>query len=133
IAFAFVVYCVFLIISRRGNIKLGKSDQEPEFSLMSWFALLFAAGMGIGLVFFGVTEPVSHFANPRPEFAVTDPDLGQRAEYGLATTFLHWGLQPWALYAVVGLSIGLAIHRRGRPLSVRWALEPLIGVKATRG
>lgn len=133
IAFLFVVFCFALVVSRKGGVRLGRADQEPEFSLLSWFALLFAAGMGIGLVFFGVTEPVSHFANPRPELAPLDPTPGERAEYGLATTFLHWGLQPWALYAVVGLSIGLAIHRRGRPLSVRWAMEPLIGVRATRG
>lgn len=133
IAFFFVLFCFALVVSKKGSVRLGRADQEPEFSLLSWFALLFAAGMGIGLVFFGVTEPVSHFANPRPELAPSNPTEGELAEYGLATTFLHWGLQPWALYAVVGLSIGLAIHRRGRPLSVRWAVEPLIGVKATRG
>lgn len=133
LAFCFVLFCVYLGFSRKGNVKLGRPDQEPEFSTMSWLALLFAAGMGIGLVFYGMTEPLIHFATPRPALAAADPTLGARAEDALALTFLHWGLQPWAIYAVVGLAIAHAIHRRGRPLSMRWAIEPLIGEKATRG
>ncbi|MDK6275387.1 BCCT family transporter [Pseudoglutamicibacter cumminsii] len=146
LAFAFVVFCVALGLSKKGDIKLGRPDDEPEFSLMSWFALLFAAGMGIGLVFFGVTEPMSHFVEPRPgedvsgvisdstehggEVATT---TAKRAQSAMATTFLHWGFQPWAIYVIVGLSLALAIHRRGRPLSVRWGLEPLFGEKRVKG
>ncbi|MFC0248041.1 BCCT family transporter [Citricoccus parietis] len=133
LAFGFVVFCVYLGFSRKGNIKLGRPEHEPEFSTLSWLSLLFAAGMGIGLVFYGMTEPLIHFATPRPGLEATDPSTGAMAEDALALTYLHWGLQPWAIYAVVGLAIAHAIHRRGRPLSMRWAVEPLIGEKATRG
>lgn len=133
LAFLFVVFCVYVGFSSKGNVKLGRPDHEPEFSLMSWFSLLFAAGMGIGLVFYGVTEPLTHYATPKPEVAVQNLDDGARAQEALATTFLHWGFQPWAIYVVVGLALAHAIHRRGRPLAVRWALEPLIGEKAVRG
>jgi choline/glycine/proline betaine transport protein len=133
LAFGLVVFCVYLGFSRKGNVRLGREEHEPEFSTMSWLALLFAAGMGIGLVFYGMTEPLIHFSTPRPGLEATDPSVGARAEDALALTYLHWGLQPWAIYAVVGLAIAHAIHRRGRPLSMRWAVEPLIGENATRG
>ncbi|UBH24803.1 BCCT family transporter [Micrococcus porci] len=133
VAFAFVVFCAYLVFSRKGSITLGKPDEKPEFSTMSWFALLFAAGMGIGLVFFGMTEPLMHFTSPRPDLAAANPTEAQAAQSALATTFLHWGLQPWAIYAVVGVAVGLAIHRRGRPLSLRWAFEPLLGERRVRG
>ncbi len=91
---------------------------------MSWFALLFAAGMGIGLVFWGVAEPLNHYASPRPGVEGTGIQIAQQA---LTQTFLHWGLHAWSIYVVVGLSIAYAVHRRGRPVSIRWALEPLLG------
>ncbi|MDY6056014.1 BCCT family transporter [Micrococcus sp.] len=133
VAFFFVVFCGYLIFSRKGDITLGAPDEKPEFTTVSWFSLLFAAGMGIGLVFFGMTEPLMHYVGPRPDLAATNPTQAQAAESALATTFLHWGLQPWAIYAVVGVAVGLAIHRRGRPLSLRWAFEPLLGERRTRG
>lgn len=133
VALFFVLFCAYLAFSRKGDITLGRPDEKPEFSTMSWFSLLFAAGMGIGLVFFGMTEPLMHFVSPRPDLAATDPNQAQAAQSALATTFLHWGLQPWAIYAVVGVGVGLAIHRRGRPLTLRWAFEPLLGEKRTRG
>jgi choline/glycine/proline betaine transport protein len=133
IALFFVVFCLYVGFSRKGTITLGRPDEQPEFSTLSWFALLFAAGMGIGLVFWGMTEPLIHFVTPRPDLADLDPTTGERAQNALATTFLHWGLQPWAIYGVVGIAVGLAIHRRGRPLAMRWAFEPLIGEKAVRG
>ncbi|WP_335339018.1 BCCT family transporter [Microterricola viridarii] len=129
IAAFFVAFCLFLGFSRFGDIKLGKDDEEPEFSLMSWFSLLFAAGMGIGLVFYGVSEPLSHFATPRPGVEGTPPELAQLA---LTQTYLHWGVHAWAIYVVVGLALAYAIHRRNRPISIRWALEPLLG-KRVRG
>ena len=95
--------------------------------------MLFAAGMGIGLVFFGMTEPLMHFTDPRPDVAAANPTQAEAAQSALATTFLHWGLQPWAIYAVVGVAVALAIHRRGRPLALRWAFEPLIGERRVRG
>ncbi|SDS11750.1 BCCT family transporter [Microterricola viridarii] len=126
IAAFFVAFCLFLGFSRFGDIRLGKDDEEPEFSLMSWFSLLFAAGMGIGLVFYGVSEPLSHFATPRPGVEGTPPELAQLA---LTQTYLHWGVHAWSIYVVVGLALAYAIHRRNRPISIRWALEPLLGKK----
>ncbi len=133
VALLFVFFCLYLGFSRKGKITMGRPDEGPEFSTMSWFALLFAAGMGIGLVFYGMTEPLMHFTSPRPDVGAADPNTGELAQSALSTTFMHWGLQPWAIYAVVGVAVGLAIHRRGRPLSLRWAFEPLIGEKRTRG
>ncbi|MET1018781.1 MAG: BCCT family transporter, partial [Microterricola sp.] len=130
IAAFFVVFCLFLGFSRFGDIRLGKDDEEPEFSLMSWFSLLFAAGMGIGLVFYGVSEPLSHYADPRPGVSGTPAQLAQQA---LTQTYLHWGIHAWSIYVVVGLALAYAIHRRRRPLSMRWALEPLLGRRVRGG
>ncbi|MCU1545654.1 MAG: choline transporter, partial [Homoserinimonas sp.] len=124
IASLFVFFAVWMGFGRFGGIKLGKDDDEPEFSTVSWFSLLFAAGMGIGLVFYGVSEPLSHFSSPRPGVSGAEGQLGQQA---LSQTFLHWGFHAWAIYVVVGLALAYAIHRRGRPISIRWALEPLLG------
>jgi len=120
----FVAFCLWMGFSRYGRIKLGKDDDEPEFSLGSWFSLLFAAGMGIGLVFYGVSEPLSHFAQPRPGVTGTRDELAQQA---LSQTYLHWGVHAWSIYVVIGLALAYAIHRRGRPISIRWALEPILG------
>lgn len=126
----FVAFCLWMGFSRYGNIKLGKDDDEPEFSVGSWFSLLFAAGMGIGLVFYGVSEPLSHFAQPRPGVTGTDNQLAQQA---LSQTFLHWGVHAWSIYVVIGLALAYAIHRRGRPVSIRWALEPILGRRVRGG
>ncbi len=128
----FVAFALVLGFSRFGDIKLGKDDDEPEFSVGAWFSLLFAAGMGIGLVFYGVSEPLSHFVSPRPGVTGTDAQLAQSA---LIQTYLHWGVQAWAIYVVVGVALAYAIHRRRRPISIRWALEPLLGrhVRGTWG
>lgn len=130
IAAFFVAFSLWMGFSRFGDIKLGKDDDEPEFSVGSWFALLFAAGMGIGLVFFGVGEPLSHFANPRPGVEGTPDELAQQA---LSQTYLHWGVHAWAIYVVIGLALAYAIHRRGRPVSIRWTLEPLLGKRVAGG
>ncbi len=130
IAAFFVGFSVFVGFSRFGDIKLGKDQDEPEFSTGSWFALLFAAGMGIGLVFYGVSEPLSHFADPRPGVTGDEASLAQQA---MTQTFLHWGLHAWAIYVVLGLALAYAIHRRGRPVSIRWALEPLLGARVKGG
>ncbi|QIS40813.1 BCCT family transporter [Clavibacter capsici] len=126
----FVGFSIFVGFSRFGSIKLGKDADEPEFSTGSWFSLLFAAGMGIGLVFYGVSEPLSHFASPRPGITGTESELAQQA---MVQTFLHWGLHAWAIYVVLGLALAYAIHRRGRPVSIRWALEPLLGTRVRGG
>lgn len=129
LATALVIFCLWLGFGKFGDIKLGKDDDEPEFSLGSWFSLLFAAGMGIGLVFYGVSEPLSHFASPKPGTTGTPGELAQHA---LSQTFLHWGVHAWSIYVVIGLALAYAIHRRGRPVSIRWTLEPLLG-KRVRG
>lgn len=130
VAAAFVAFVLWIGFSRFGDIVLGKDDDKPEFSTVSWFSLLFAAGMGIGLVFYGVSEPLSHFASPRPGVTGTPAELAQQA---LTQTFLHWGLHAWAIYVVVGLALAYAIHRRRRPVSIRWALEPLLGRRVRGG
>lgn len=126
----FVAFCLFLGFSRFGDIKLGKDDDKPEFSTGAWFSLLFAAGMGIGLVFYGVSEPLSHYVDPKPGVEGTSAQLAQSA---LTQTYLHWGVQAWAVYVVVGIALAYAIHRRGRPLSIRWALEPVLGRRVRGG
>ncbi|ROS61939.1 choline/glycine/proline betaine transport protein [Frigoribacterium sp. PhB160] len=124
LAAVFVAFALWMGLSRYGDIKLGKDDDEPEFSRGSWLSMLFAAGMGIGLVFYGVAEPLSHYASPRPGVTGTDNELAGQA---LSQTYLHWGVHAWSIYIVVGLGMAYAIHRRGRPVSIRWALEPLLG------
>ncbi|WP_336991701.1 BCCT family transporter [Leucobacter sp. VD1] len=121
----FIVVAVGIACSRLGRIRLGRDDDTPEFGALSWFAMLFAAGMGIGLVFYGVGEPLTYATvQPKPGW---EGDQAELAGLAMAQTFVHWGLHPWAIYAIIGLSIAYAIHRRGRPVSIRWALEPLFG------
>nr|WP_223158646.1 BCCT family transporter [Yimella sp. cx-51] len=120
----FVFYAIWLVLSPMGDIVLGKPEEDPEFSLPSWFAMLFAAGMGIGLVFWGVAEPLNHFSTPPPGTAEGEP---ARARAAMDSTFLHWGLHAWAIYVVVGLAVAYAVHRKGRSVSIRWTLEPLLG------
>lgn len=126
----FVVFALVVAGSRLGSIRLGRDDEEPAYGLLSWFAMLFAAGMGIGLVFWGAAEPLTFFAADGP--AGVPPSAahledGARAQRAMGQTFLHWGLHAWAIYVVVGLSIAYAVHRRRRPISIRWALEPVLG------
>lgn len=112
----------FLAFSRFGNLKLGGEDDEPEFSTGAWFSMLFAAGMGIGLVFWGVGEPISHFGNPPP--GVT-PGTPEAAATAMRYAFFHWGLHPWAIYGVVGLAISFFTFRRNAPPLVSSATEAL--------
>lgn len=121
----FIGIAAVLGFSRLGRIRLGHDDDEPEFGIMSWFSMLFAAGMGIGLVFYGVGEPLTYATvDPKPGWEGGEDQMIGRA---MAQTFVHWGIHPWAIYAIIGLAIAYAIHRRGRPVSIRWALEPLFG------
>lgn len=121
----FIAVAAFIGFSRLGRIRLGQDDDTPEFGLMSWFSMLFAAGMGIGLVFYGVGEPLTYATvDPKPGWEGGQSEL---AGLAMAQTFVHWGIHPWAIYAIIGLAIAYAIHRRGRPVSIRWALEPLFG------
>jgi choline/glycine/proline betaine transport protein len=120
----FVVFAVWMGVGRFGDIKLGKDDDEPEFSLPAWFAMLFAAGMGIGLVFWGAAEPLTFYTTPKPG---VEGDSAELANAAMSQVFLHWGFHAWAIYVVVGLALAYAIHRKGRSVSLRWILEPVFG------
>lgn len=125
----FVLFCLVIALGKYGNIKLGKDNEEPEFGLMTWFSMLFAAGMGIGLVFWGVAEPIFHFSGP-PFAEAKSPAAAVEA---MRTTFFHWGLHPWACYAVVALIMAYSHFRKGNPALISWTLEPLIGKKNVEG
>ncbi|EKT54398.1 BCCT family transporter [Providencia burhodogranariea] len=113
----------YLGFSRYGQIKLGPDHAQPNFSYVSWFAMLFSAGMGIGLMFFGVAEPVMHYLNP----PVGDPQTVEAAKEAMRLTFFHWGLHAWAIYAIVALILAFFSYRHGLPLTLRSALYPIIG------
>lgn len=115
----------FLGLSRYGDIKLGPDHSEPDFSYHSWFAMLFSAGMGIGLMFFGVAEPVMHYLSP----PVGTPETVEAAKEAMRLTFFHWGLHAWAIYAIVALILAFFSYRHGLPLTLRSALYPIIGDK----
>lgn len=120
----FVVFVIWLAMSKYGTIPLGRDDEEPEFRTLSWIAMMFSAGMGIGLIFYGVSEPLSHFATPPPG---TDGNADAAAQTALATTMFHWTLHPWAIYAVVGLAIAYGVYRKGRVQLISAAFAPILG------
>ena len=121
----FVVFVLWLALSRFGNITLGRDDEEPEFRTVSWVAMMFSAGMGIGLMFYGVSEPITHFATPPP--GTGEAGNPQATQNAMATTLFHWTLHPWAIYAVVGLAISYGVYRKGRLQLISAAFEPLLG------
>ena len=138
VVFGLVLLSAFLALSRYGDLKLGAEDEEPEFSLLSWFAMLFAAGMGIGLVYWGVAEPLLHYRSAPPGIVNGTPEAANAA---MRYSFFHWGLHPWAIYGVVALSIAYFQFRRGSKALVssatstlpwRWAqqLSPVFNVMA---
>jgi choline/carnitine/betaine transport len=130
-ASGFVVFALWLAFSRYGRITLGREGEEPEFRTSSWVAMMFSAGMGIGLMFYGVNEPLTHFAEPPPG---THPaDAGDRMDVAMATTLFHWTLHPWAIYAVVGLAIAYSAFRRGRRQTISAVFTPLIGERHANG
>ncbi|MGY1635813.1 BCCT family transporter [Geodermatophilus sp. SYSU D00742] len=131
LASAFVVFVLWLAASRYGRIPLGRDDEAPEFRTVSWVAMMFSAGMGIGLMFFGVSEPLSHYVSPPPRTVTAEtPEAVQTA---MATTLFHWSLHPWAIYAVVGLAIAYGTFRRGRRQLISAAFAPLFGTRRTEG
>ncbi|MCV6609418.1 MAG: BCCT family transporter [Amphritea sp.] len=132
----FVLFCLFLVVSPLGNVKIGGRAAKPEYSRLSWFSMLFAAGMGIGLVFYGVLEPMYHTLNaPLGGSGLLDADgnvkTGEAAaeaiSLGMAGTIFHWGLHPWAGYAVVSLGLGIFCYNKGLPLTIRSAFYPILG------
>ncbi len=119
----FLVFVVWLGASRFGRLRLGGSDEVPRYRYLTWFAMLFTAGMGIGLVFWSVAEPLSHLADPPRAEAGT----AAAAQESMQFTFFHWGLHAWAVYVVVGLSLAYFAYRHDLPLTVRSTLYPLLG------
>lgn len=118
-----VFFCVFLIFSPIGKLKLGRPNDKPEFNTVSWFAMLFSAGMGIGLVFYGAAEPIAHFASP-PN---ADPKSTEAFTESLRSTFFHWGFHAWAVYGVVALALAYSQFRKGEPGLLSKTLRPILG------
>ncbi len=118
-----VAVCLFLALSKYGNIRLGGKNAEPDFSTFAWFSMLFSAGMGIGLLFFSVAEPIFHYDTPPMEVS----SQAGAARQAMKFTFLHWGLHPWAIYSVVGLSLAFFTFNRGMPLTIRGVFYPVLG------
>ncbi|WP_418607125.1 BCCT family transporter [Georgenia sp. SUBG003] len=125
-AAAFVVFSVVLAFGRFGSIPISREGEETEFSRISWIAMMFSAGMGIGLMFFGVYEPVTHLASP-PPFVDADPGSPAAAENAMAYTLFHWGLHPWAIYSVVGLALAYSTHRMGRGNLMSAPFQAILG------
>ncbi|SFM15051.1 BCCT family transporter [Salibacterium qingdaonense] len=121
----FVFLCFYLMFSKYGNIRLGKDDDKPSYSTLSWISMLFSAGMGVGLVFWGVTEPVNHYTNP----PLGEGSSPQAASLAMKYTFFHWGLHPWALYALVALGLAYFQFRKNMPGAVSSIFHPLLGDK----
>ncbi|KPQ26135.1 MAG: betaine/carnitine transporter, BCCT family [Halomonas sp. HL-48] len=128
----FVILCIGLIFSPLGKIRIGGADAKPDFTYMGWFSMLFAAGMGIGLMFYGVNEPLTHFGTSLDgdswaPLAGAEGDEAGSATLGMAATIFHWGLHPWAIYSVVALSLALFAFNKGLPLSMRSVFYPILG------
>ncbi len=136
----FVIMCLVLIVTPLGSVRIGGKDATPDYGYLGWFAMLFAAGMGIGLMFFGVSEPISHYNSAlagttvengvRTDWAPLGAAAGDSAEaqrLGMAATIFHWGLHPWAIYAVVALALAIFSYNKGLPLTMRSVCYPIFG------
>ncbi len=122
----FLVAIVFFGFSRFGRIRLGGQDAKPEFTNFAWYAMLISAGMGIGLMFWSVAEPIYHYQGPAPFFG-GEPNTPQAADAAMVTTFYHWGLHPWGIYALVSLALAFFTFNRGLPLTMRSVFYPILG------
>jgi len=123
----FILAAVYFAVSRFGNIRIGGVDAKPEFSTLSWFAMLLSAGMGIGLMFWSVGEPILHYDSPSPMFGELKPQTPEAAQEAMGLTYFHWGVHPWAIYAIVGLGLAFFAYNRGLPLTIRSIFYPLLG------
>jgi choline/carnitine/betaine transport len=129
---AFLALALGLAVSRRGRIRLGRDDERPEFTTPAWIAMMFSAGMGIGLMFYGVGEPLSHLADPPPGSDAT-PGSPRAAQFAMDYTLLHWTLHPWAIYAITGLALAYSAYRKGRDTRLSSAFTPLLGARRAAG
>ncbi|MCF4102517.1 BCCT family transporter [Gillisia sp. M10.2A] len=121
----FLIFMVYLALSKFGNLKIGGQSAKPEFKTLSWFAMLFSAGMGIGLLFWSISEPIYHFLSP----PMAEGQTAEAAKEAMKFTFLHWGFHAWAVYALVGLSLAYFTYSRGLPLTIRSVFYPFLGDK----
>ena len=126
----FVVFSLFVAVSKFGKIRLGENDSKPEYSNISWFAMLFCAGMGVGLVFWGISEPLSHYLNP---ISSVTPSSKDSIDFAFKSVFMHWGIHPWAAYAVIGLPMAYFQFRKKKNGLISSTMEPLVGKKLTEG
>ncbi|WP_229075118.1 BCCT family transporter [Actinoplanes sp. DH11] len=126
---AFLVLAVVIAAGRFGRIRLGADDDEPEFTTLAWIAMMFSAGMGIGLVFYAVAEPIQHYASPPPASGAL-AGTGQAGSVAMQYTLFHWTLHPWAIYAVAGLALAYSTFRKGRGNRLSAAFRPLLGRRA---
>ncbi len=127
----FVVFVLWLALGKFGNIPLGKDGEKPEFRTVSWVAMMFAAGMGIGLMFYGVAEPLYHYISPPP--GTVDGRTPEAIQTAMATSIFHWTLHPWAMYAVVGIAMAYGTYRLGRRQLISVAFTSLFGVRTVEG
>lgn len=123
----FVIFCLAMIVSPYGKIRLGGDEAKTDYSLLSWIAMLFAAGMGIGLMFWGVAEPAAYFTGWYETPLNVTPNTPEAAKLALGATMYHWGLHPWAIYGVVSLSLAFFAYNKGLPLSMRSVFYPILG------
>jgi len=126
----FVGFTMCVAVSKYGRIRLGNDDSRPEYSNVSWFAMLFCAGMGVGLVFWGISEPLSHYISPA---AGVEPLTNDAIDFAFKSVFMHWGIHPWAAYAIIGLPLAYFQFRKGKPGLISSLVEPLVGERLTHG
>ena len=130
VTFFLVVFCIYLGFGKFGNIKLGPEDSKPEFKTTTWFAMLFCAGMGVGLVFWSISEPLAHYINPIEGIT---PLSKEAMNFSIKSCFMHWGVHPWSLYAVVGLGLAYFQYKKNKPALISSLLEPIIGESRVNG
>lgn len=124
----FVGFSMCVAVSKYGKIRLGNDDSKSEYSNTSWFAMLFCAGMGVGLVFWGISEPLSHYTSP---IAGIEPLSNDAIDFAFKSVFMHWGIHPWAAYAVIGLPLAYFQFRKNKPGLISSLMEPLVGERRT--
>jgi choline/glycine/proline betaine transport protein len=129
----FILAAIFFAFSRFGNIRIGGNRAQPEFTTGAWFAMLLSAGMGIGLMFWSVGEPMYHYSAPSPMFIGVESGTPEAAQAAMGITYFHWGLHPWAIYAIVGLGLAFFAYNRGLPLTIRSIFYPILGNKIHGG
>lgn len=125
----FILAALYFAFGRYGSIVIGGKKAKPEFSRFAWYSMLLSAGMGIGLLFWSVAEPIMHLGEPSPMFGNVAPNSASAAQAAMASTFFHWGIHPWAIYAIVGLGLAFFSYNKGLPLTIRSLFYPLIGNK----